>query len=58
MKLILIIVLNAGLIGLFIYLSKKKNLLSFMDGGKWWQCGNLPPFYPPFCLAGETVIVP
>jgi amino acid transporter len=36
MKLTLILVLNAGLIGLFIYLGKKKNLLSFMDGGKWW----------------------
>lgn len=36
MKLLAIIVLNAGLIGLFVYLLKKKNLLSFMDGGKWW----------------------
>jgi amino acid transporter len=36
MKLTLIILLNAGLIGLFVYLLRKKNLLSFMDGGKWW----------------------
>jgi amino acid transporter len=36
MKIILIVLLNAGLIGLFIYLLRKKNLLSFMDGGKWW----------------------
>jgi amino acid transporter len=36
MKLILIIILNAGLLGLFVYLLRKKNLLSFMDGGKWW----------------------
>ncbi len=36
MKITLILVLNAGLIGLFIYLLRKKNLLSFMDGGKWW----------------------
>ncbi len=36
MKWILIAVLNAGLLGLFIYFAKKKNLLSFLDGGKWW----------------------
>src|ERR1035437_5382628 len=36
MKLTLIIVLNIGLVGLFFYLLRKKNLLSFMDGGKWW----------------------
>lgn len=36
MKLILIVVLNVGLVGLFFYLLRKKNLLSFMDGGKWW----------------------
>ena len=36
MKWILIIVLNVGLLALFIKFSKKKNLLSFMDGGKWW----------------------
>jgi len=36
MKITLIVVLNLGLIGLFVYLLKKKNLLSFMDGGKWW----------------------
>lgn len=36
MKTIILVVLNAGLIGYFIYLIRKKNLLSFMDGGKWW----------------------
>ena len=36
MKWILIVVLNAGLLGLFIKIGKKKNLLSFLDGGKWW----------------------
>src|SRR5579883_867676 len=36
MKIPAIIVLNLGLLGFFIYLLRKKNLLSFMDGGKWW----------------------
>src|SRR5215469_9906074 len=36
MKIILIVAMNAGLVGLFAYLLRKKNLLSFMDGGKWW----------------------
>ncbi|HZK76679.1 MAG TPA: amino acid permease, partial [Candidatus Kapabacteria bacterium] len=36
MKIFLIIVLNAGLVALFFKLGKKKNLLSFLDGGKWW----------------------
>ncbi|HEY3873873.1 MAG TPA: APC family permease [Candidatus Kapabacteria bacterium] len=36
MKLAVIIALNVGLLGLFVYLSRKKNLLSFLDGGKWW----------------------
>ena len=36
MKLILIVVLNLGLAGMFIYFLRKKNLLSFLDGGKWW----------------------
>ena len=36
MKLLAIVVTNAALIGLFVYLLRKKNLLSFMDGGKWW----------------------
>ncbi|HEX5315654.1 MAG TPA: amino acid transporter, partial [Candidatus Kapabacteria bacterium] len=36
MKWILIIVLNAGLLALFFKLAKRKNLLSFLDGGKWW----------------------
>jgi amino acid transporter len=36
MKFILILVLNVGLLGLFVYLLRKKNLLSYMDSGKWW----------------------
>jgi hypothetical protein len=36
MKVISIIVLNVGLLGFFVYLIRKKNLLSYMDGGKWW----------------------
>lgn len=36
MKTIILIVLNAVLIGLFAWLARKKNLLSFLDEGKWW----------------------
>jgi amino acid transporter len=35
-KTISIVLLNVGLLGLFVYLLRKKNLLSFMEGGKWW----------------------
>jgi amino acid transporter len=36
-KTIAIVVLNVGLLGLFIYLlRKKKDMLSYMEGGKWW----------------------
>lgn len=36
-KSVVIFILNAGLLGLFIYLLKtRKNMLSFMEGGKWW----------------------
>lgn len=36
MKTALLAIINIGLLGYFIYLFRKKNLLSFMDGGKWW----------------------
>lgn len=36
MKPIILIALNVSLIGLFVWLARKKNLLSFMDGGRWW----------------------
>lgn len=36
MKLLTIIVLNVGLIGFFVYLLRKRNLLSYFEGGKWW----------------------
>ena len=36
MKVAILIAVNLGLIGVFIYLMRKKNLLSYMDGGKWW----------------------
>ncbi len=36
MKPIILIALNVTLIGFFVWLARKKNLLSFMDGGRWW----------------------
>ncbi|HEY6172447.1 MAG TPA: APC family permease [Candidatus Kapabacteria bacterium] len=36
MKPIILIALNVSLIGFFVWLARKKNLLSFMDGGRWW----------------------
>src|SRR5438876_7391837 len=36
MKLPLLIILNVGIIGLFVLLLRKKNLLSFLENGKWW----------------------
>jgi amino acid transporter len=36
MKPIILIALNVFLIGFFVWLARKKNLLSFMDGGRWW----------------------
>ena len=36
MKPIILIALNGGLILFFIWLSRKKNILSFLEGGKWW----------------------
>ncbi|MEW6510513.1 MAG: amino acid permease [Bacteroidota bacterium] len=36
MKLVLLALLNAGIIGLFLWLLRKKNLLSYFSGGRWW----------------------
>lgn len=36
MKPIILIALNVSLIGFFVWLARKKNILSFMDGGRWW----------------------
>ncbi len=29
-------ILNLGIIALFVFLARKKNLLSFFEGGRWW----------------------
>ncbi|MBI5474786.1 MAG: amino acid permease [Ignavibacteriae bacterium] len=36
MKLLLLVLLNVGVVALFIYLFRKKNLLSYFSGGRWW----------------------
>jgi amino acid transporter len=36
MKLAILVTLNVILIATFIYLFRKKNLLSYFSGGKWW----------------------
>jgi amino acid transporter len=36
MKTIVLIVLNVGLIGFFVWLTRKKNILSTLAGGRWW----------------------
>jgi len=36
MKLTLLVLLNAGLVGLFFYLFRKPGLLSSFSGGRWW----------------------
>jgi amino acid transporter len=36
MKLLLLTVLNAGMIAVFLWLFRKKNLLSYFSGGRWW----------------------
>lgn len=36
MKIFLLGILNVGLIVFFIYLFRKKNLLSYFSGGRWW----------------------
>lgn len=36
MKIALLALLNAGIIGVFLWLFRKKNLLSYFSGGRWW----------------------
>lgn len=36
MKLLLLVAVNAALLGVFIWLFRRKNLLSFFSGGRWW----------------------
>ncbi len=36
MKIALLVLLNAGIIGVFAWLFRKKNLLSYFSGGRWW----------------------
>ncbi len=36
MKLLLLVLLNVGVAAVFIYLFRKKNLLSYFSGGRWW----------------------
>ncbi|MDE3057830.1 MAG: APC family permease [Bacteroidota bacterium] len=36
MKILLLGILNVALIGFFIYLFRKKDLLSYFSGGRWW----------------------
>jgi amino acid transporter len=36
MKLTVLIVLNLVIVGAFVFLFRKKNLLSYFSGGKWW----------------------
>jgi len=36
MKLLLLVLLNVGMIAVFVWLFRKKNLLSYFSGGRWW----------------------
>ncbi|MEK9135762.1 MAG: hypothetical protein AAB393_01460, partial [Bacteroidota bacterium] len=36
MKLAVLIALNVVIIGVFVWLFRKKNLLSYFSGGRWW----------------------
>jgi len=36
MKLLLLVLLNLAVIGTFVWLFRKKNLLSYFSGGRWW----------------------
>src|SRR4051812_24398716 len=36
MKTAILLAINLGLVGLSIYLIRKKNLLSYFENGKWW----------------------
>ncbi len=36
MKILLLVLLNVAVIGTFVYLFRKKNLLSYFSDGRWW----------------------
>jgi amino acid transporter len=36
MKIIVLVLLNIGVIGVFVWLFRKKDLLSYFSGGRWW----------------------
>ncbi len=36
MKIAILVLLNVGIIGAFIWLFRKKDLLSYFSGGRWW----------------------
>jgi amino acid transporter len=36
MKIALLALVNVGIIGVFVWLFRKKNLLSYFSGGRWW----------------------
>lgn len=36
MKILLLVLLNSAVIGTFIYLFRRKNLLSYFSNGRWW----------------------
>jgi amino acid transporter len=36
MKLAVLILLSVAVVGVFVYLLRKKNLLSYFSGGRWW----------------------
>lgn len=36
MKILLLVLLNVAVIGTFVYLSRKKGLLSYFSNGRWW----------------------
>ncbi|RPH31709.1 amino acid permease, partial [bacterium] len=36
MKIAVLVLLNIGIIGIFVWLFRKKSLLSYFSGGRWW----------------------
>lgn len=36
MKTLLLVLVNVAVVGTFVYLFRKKNLLSYFSGGRWW----------------------
>src|SRR5512140_909815 len=36
MKIVVLVVLNLAIIGAFVWLFRKKDLLSYFSGGRWW----------------------